>query len=355
MKNRSRKRASASLVVAFVALATMGVECPDDDGPIPGPFQGTTVRTEILADISGSGSGRVMPQQPILGFHLNCRIANGALDLGTSTCSESFPDAGGGGTFELEATAEAGSVFAGWTDCKPIPATNASCACTGTGFCVLTFDGGADPTFMVTARFDLDSPPPLACSDPARSTIADAALADADWTDQIIFDSSVGQPAAFASSQDQNEGNPAPARSTDHSYCGDGVNTNAGIIVAHWHDMMFDPGNQSAAFLSFAFDMRFFPWQAGSTADVALRALVHQGDSFYEGPSMEVEAGDLQWVTYNGSCLVPQDFVRRLGTGPSLPDFSLPMQFGYATANSTPNPGCQMRTSYVDNWSVEVR
>jgi hypothetical protein len=350
MNTRTRRRTLYSLATGLAALVTMGIKCDDSMGP----NELDRVLTQILADAGGTGSGRVIPLQPPSDFTLDCRIASGALDVGT-TCTEDFDDQGAGGSFQLEAIADAGSVFAGWTDCDASPATSASCNCTGTGLCGLSFDANVDPVFDVTARFDLVSSPAL-CSGPARSTFADAMLADTDWTDQIIFDTSVGQPAAFVSAQDPNEGNPAPARSTDHSYCADGVSTNAGLIVAHWHDDVFDPGNQDAAFLSFAFDMRVFPSQGVSNAQVAFRALIRQGDSFYEGPNMLAHVNDLTWTPYDGSCLVPQDFVRRAGTGPGLPDFSLPMQFGYATANSSPIAACPiMTTNYVDNWSVEVR
>jgi hypothetical protein len=151
-------RGLALLFVLPLALVTTGTKCDDSMGP----NQPDRVTTRILADAGGMGSGRVIPLQPPTDFTLDCRIANGAL-VGGTTCTDDFDDAGAGGSFQLEAIADAGSVFAGWTDCDASPAANASCNCTGTGLCGLSFDANVDPVFDVTARFDLISP--LTCVD----------------------------------------------------------------------------------------------------------------------------------------------------------------------------------------------
>jgi hypothetical protein len=98
-------------------------------------FDGTEIRIVVVGE--GTGSGRVT------GPALNCALASG------DSCSEEFIDAGAGGAFRLEAMADSGSAFAGWSG-----------DCTGE-ICSLSFPQGKDTTFDVRVRFERIAEPNL--------------------------------------------------------------------------------------------------------------------------------------------------------------------------------------------------
>ena len=163
--------------------------------------------------------------------------------------------------------------------------------------------------------------------------------------------------ASQTSGQRTDQGNPAPSRSTSHTYSGPG-----GIIVAHWNDQTFDPGAQPVGFLSYSLQARKFPWIGGNAADMVVRVLLKQGEAFYTSRGIEVQAFDFAWLDLDGACLQPTDFTKQEQPGPAddsagaSPDFSQPMQFGYATANSTSGTeSVANREALVDDFRVEVR
>ncbi len=97
---------------------------------------------------TGSGNGRVVGAGLPAGTSIDCTITAGSAS--PTGCSASFTVAVQGGAFTLDATANAGSAFTNWTGC---PGSNGL-------RCTLTFPGGTNTTFAVTAGFDLIAPPP---------------------------------------------------------------------------------------------------------------------------------------------------------------------------------------------------
>jgi len=93
-----------------------------------------------------------------------------------------------------------------------------------------------------------------------------------------------------------------------------------------------------------------------------LRTLIKQGNKFFESGAIEVEAGDLDWETNSRTCLTANSFFRQEtfdpnDPNPERPDFSESMQFGFTTANSSPNAGVcvENREALVDNFIVNVQ
>jgi hypothetical protein len=100
-------------------------------------------RIDVIVTSTGNGSGTVIAPDPTVG--INCQVVSGNL----SNCTEDFPDAGGGGTFTLDATPATGSTFGGWTGCTSVSGLT----------CTLTFSPTAgDTTFRVQVRFDDPGP-----------------------------------------------------------------------------------------------------------------------------------------------------------------------------------------------------
>ena len=201
----------------------------------------------------------------------------------------------------------------------------------------------------------LPPPPPASCSGTTRHVLSDADFATG-WNSQFIMDDTPAG-AAQTSLRRADQGNPAASRSTSHTYAGPG-----GIIVAHWNDETFDPGGQPVGFLSYSLQARKFPWIVANAADMVIRVLLKQGAAFYTSRSIEVQAFDFAWLDLDGSCLQAADFTKQEQTGAqddsagATPDFSQPMQFGYATANSTSGTeSVADREALVDNFRVEVR
>lgn len=95
---------------------------------------------EVHVGVTGTGSGVV--ESTDLTVNIACarsaRVVSG-------TCSDSFPEAGAGGSFILVALPDAGSVFASWTGCSEVSGTS----------CTLNFSPSAeDTTFNVQATFN---------------------------------------------------------------------------------------------------------------------------------------------------------------------------------------------------------
>ena len=90
----------------------------------------------------GGGNGQVVASDPAV--QITCQFTAGSSS--PSPCSNTFPDAGGGGIFTLDASPAAGSTFGGWSGCS----SSSGPVCTLT-FAVNT----GDTAFAVGARFDL--------------------------------------------------------------------------------------------------------------------------------------------------------------------------------------------------------
>lgn len=133
------RRTPFSLLVLVSVLAA----CGGSSGPFGGnsPFQTITVRVTN----AGSGGGRVLAPDP--NVQLDCQFA-GAASV-PSQCVDTFPDAGGGGVFTLEATPDPGSTLSGWTGCSAVAGT----------VCTLTFAAtGFDTGFVIQAQFNPVTP-----------------------------------------------------------------------------------------------------------------------------------------------------------------------------------------------------
>ncbi|MDH3206932.1 MAG: hypothetical protein OEO79_09980 [Gemmatimonadota bacterium] len=110
---------------------------------------GTTVTVDVTSG-RGSGGGTVMSQVGTVPptFVIDCRIAD--TTRSEFGCKDSFGDAGGGGSFPLVASPDAGSQFVRWTGCDPISGTSLTCS--------LSFaPASGDIEFNVTARFEQDA------------------------------------------------------------------------------------------------------------------------------------------------------------------------------------------------------
>jgi hypothetical protein len=107
-------------------------------------FQQVTVIVQGL----GAGSGTVVAED-ISTVRINCVLPTSSLGHLPNpsyppACTHTFSDAGGGGSFRLEAAADSGSVFTSWGGCSQASGP----------VCILDFSAGADVTFHVTARFE---------------------------------------------------------------------------------------------------------------------------------------------------------------------------------------------------------
>ncbi len=151
-----RYHAVRALGLAMLSiLFVFGVACGGDTDPECNPefedcslqFQQVTVTVDH--DHNGSGSGTVVAED-INTVGINCVLPPNASHPAPNpthdrTCTFTFPDAGGGGSFRLDAEADAGSVFTSWVGCSQ----------TSGPVCILDFSAGADVVFLVTAKFDL--------------------------------------------------------------------------------------------------------------------------------------------------------------------------------------------------------
>jgi len=216
--------------------------------------------------------------------------------------------------------------------------------------CTVTFVAGGDISIEITARFNLIV---AQCTGPTRFKYPTGGGVDGDfaagWASEKFFDTTPGMTATSTSMPSAMEGDPAPSRSTKHTY-----DPGGGIIIAHMNSATFDPAGQAENFVTFQFSARKIPWITGNTADMVFRALIKQDDRFFEGPGFEVQAVDFLWLPLTtGACLTQNSFQEQ-GTMAN-PDFGRPMQFGYATANSGAGAPVVDREGLLDNFRVEVR
>lgn len=103
---------------------------------------------EVNVTNPGNGDGQVVAPDP--NVDIDCQFTGGSST--PTPCEDTFPDAGGGGVFTLDATPAAGSTFGGWAGC------NSSVG----PVCTLTFQNSFDTSFVVQARFDLAGSHPKA-------------------------------------------------------------------------------------------------------------------------------------------------------------------------------------------------
>jgi hypothetical protein len=110
------------------------------------PF-GSKAFQEVTVQVTnpGGGNGRVVAPDP--NVFLDCHFTGAAAV--PAGCSTSFSDAGGGGTFTLEATPDSGHALTGWSGCSSAAGL----------VCTLTFVAtGFDVTFNVQAQFGPAAP-----------------------------------------------------------------------------------------------------------------------------------------------------------------------------------------------------
>jgi hypothetical protein len=105
-------------------------------------------RVTVTVTGPGGGTGTVVAED-INVVGINCVLPSSASVPPPNAshpvnCAYTFSDAGGGGSFRLEAAAAPGSVFAGWGGCSQVSGP----------ICILDFSAGPDVVFTVTARFD---------------------------------------------------------------------------------------------------------------------------------------------------------------------------------------------------------
>lgn len=127
------------------ALTLTGLIAACGSNPL-NPFDAITV------NVSGSGTGSGIVESSDDGVAINCEIIGGhAGETGIAECNDTFNDAGEGGSFNLVAIPNVGSVLTAWTGCSAVSGP----------ICTLTFSPTADDTtFNVTATFSLSDGPP---------------------------------------------------------------------------------------------------------------------------------------------------------------------------------------------------
>jgi len=173
-------------------------------------------------------------------------------------------------------------------------------------------------------------------------TLVDDTFDPTEWADSLIFDTTPAPGASYTAKQDVSFGLDAPSRMVTHTFCGDGVNS-LGMADGHWKTQVFDPAGQDVVSLSFRFNMR--------ALGVGVLALVKQADTVYTG-AQQLQPAAVEWGSYFSQGLTEDNF--RVHGGQANPDFRKPMQFGFATANSTRGAGCPTSTSWIDNFQVDV-
>lgn len=155
-------------MAAALTIAVLFGACTSVDKSIF-PLQQVTV--EVRSG-GGDGNGIVTAEPASMPPSIHCVITGGVVDT-TTLCSETFSDAGSGGSFQLQAVPAAGSRLVSWSGCEGGPGPSPGCN--------LSFAQGADVTFNVTARFEVDTPPPP--PPPATNTIVwTGGAGTSDWS-----------------------------------------------------------------------------------------------------------------------------------------------------------------------------
>ena len=183
-------------------------------------------------------------------------------------------------------------------------------------------------------------------------TFSDGIFANSDWTGTKIVDTTTGAAATFSATQLTLGGNPDEYRRVTHNY-------NVGlIVVAHLSLFNIDPAACPIDSIDASYDLRHFNPPAGQA--VAFSFLLLQNGTYYRS-SLDNAFNDV-WTDFTHNDLTANDFFAiNLATGiagPGHPNFSSagdPIQFGYASHNSSPGSTVNTRTAGVDNYSVAVQ
>lgn len=320
----ARQFHSPRLLLAVLLLPAVLLFAPacGSDGGEGGDFQ----QIRVITVGGGTGSGRVVSTDPAVA--IDCTITNGI--QGATGCDDTFDDAGGGGTFNLVATASTGSTFTAWGGC-PSPSGS---TCT---LAFATSDG--DVVFNVTANFT--GTPAAACNNPIP--IQDAFDSDAGWTALEVADNANSSSiVAFQAAG----GNPGGYRQMQHVFTGAGTITVYHSYVA----ITYNPSTQGAIdhFNYSEDEIELNPPFAG--------AAVGAGVSFTQGgiPNLVLlrppvgAFTNTVWETTTRMELDASDF-----PGLDLTASGGPITFGYYRAN-TNNGGNLTVTHGIDNWKVEI-
>jgi len=205
----------------------------------------------------------------------------------------------------------------------------------------------------IVAAIPLAAPEEVAtgpCMFDPEFELLDETFEDADWSEVIVVNSE--EPWTIDAAGQKKDpgpddmripaGNPGPGRWIRYSW--EGKTIPASVRIAHEHAKAAVPGPVGS--LRFSFDSWAF------TVNVA--PLLVQGDTYYQGPAVSHNRLD-DWVSYSSECLTAKDFVLLAGPGPATPDFSLPMSFGYRSAQDHTGAGeWEVASHVVDNWQVQV-
>lgn len=324
----------ASLLPAVVAISLSACSDDDADSIVTPDFD--EIRFEVLGAGTGTGAVTAAPDPA----DLNCTITAGTA---TGKCSDDFADAGGGGVFNVTASAGAGSTFTGWENlvCMPTNAGPCDIDC-GPGnddeTCVLSFDGTAgDVDYELTARFDLVGAVNVVISDDFESNTACN-----DWSSNVEGNGNFAEISDCAASG----GNPDKWRRMQHD-----VQDVGGLVVFHRYDgQTYTPSMDGAIAMIRYSDSRVVKIPAFVGGQVGAAVRIEQDGQLFTAAAEAF--GDTDWVNFVVD-LTADDFTPAPG-----PDFSATggeIFFGYTRSNSNTTPG-SLQTSLhgIDNWRVEI-
>jgi hypothetical protein len=257
----------------------------------------------------GTGTGTVQ------GPGLNCRAA----------CTTNYQPRQ---IIGLTATADAGSVFAGWGgDCTGSVAT-VSVQSSGNIICTVTFNPAPPP-----------SGPP---------TLEDDFTSGAQWTTTVVR--STGNPVdPQAAGTVANGGNPGGYRSMTHSFKAAGD-----IFVDHlFTGGTYNPSQQGAITTLDYSEDRIILGAPFAGAGVASWFILVQNNQTFERASSPNVFANTGWQSATLTGLRASDFAP--GPGPNFSSTGGPIQFGYRRANTNDSPTAQyVLTHGIDNWKVVV-
>jgi len=171
----------------------------------------------------------------------------------------------------------------------------------------------------------------------------------AGWTTSILIKTPPSATASATTVATGGTGSTPAYRQVDHS------NYNS-IFVAHVHQpSTYNPATGQVSSIDYSYDLLGIGLPAGSA--VAYRLLLVQNGSYYTGPLDQIFGNN--WTAFPLKNVLPANFTKISGTGPSQPNLSCtgtPITFGYLSANTTSNPtGATGSTkSGLDNWRVTV-
>lgn len=325
-------------VILTCTCATALLSC----GPDPMSF---TVPLKVTVEISSAGMGSGNVSSSDLAVDIDCDVAG---SVASGACEDIFEDAGGQGTFTLEAQPDPGNVLTSFTGgCSR---SGPSCTVSVSGnVATLTFDAPeADITFGMVASFDsvpVPDPLPPPDGDVVLFDDFDDDGADSRWAVEF---SSTDPAITQTAGREATGGNPGGFRKTTHDWQAPGT-----LTVRHiYQDRTFDPGDGAdcaISHLDYSEDrIRLIP--VSSTGEIGANLLIRQNgqDYFFDG-SGNFSAN--AWERWSLDVLTPDDFIPAPG-----PDFSAsggPMEFGYFRSNTT-GSSTNHNEHGLDNWRFEI-